>query len=63
MSTLAIEGLIEISQKTEAAFSSKTTETLMTLKGIKTRKTFVCTELIFNHAIVQIKKKLKAYIQ
>jgi hypothetical protein len=63
MSTLVLEEFIEICQKREAALSSQTNETLMTLHGIKTRKTFVWREHIFNHAIVQIKKEAKAYIQ
>jgi len=63
MSTLVLEGLIEICKKREAALSSETIETLMTLHGIKTRKTFVWREHFFNYAIVQIKKKLKTYIQ
>lgn len=56
MSTLTLEGLVEICQKTEAALSSETTETLMTLHGIKTRKTFAWREHIFNHAITEIKR-------
>jgi hypothetical protein len=56
MSTLTLEELVEIYEKTEAALSSERTETLMALRIIKTRKTFVWREHIFNHAIVEIKR-------
>jgi hypothetical protein len=63
MSTLALEGLTEICNKRETTLSSENIETLMTLHGIKPRKTFVWKEYFFNHANIKIKKKLKTYVQ